>query len=133
MKNTVDFRQFSDSMRESIANSAINDVKGGSSPKTVAEKYGTTLMTVHRWVKKSEGVTNIAFKPKGRPTDAPKGKHVKPNTINCRMLPKAVVEAVKASSVAKVKEGVDITKVAEDFGITKLTLTKWVDAANTVA
>lgn len=126
MKNTLDYRQFSDSLRTAGATAAIHAVQAGESCKSVAEKFGTTLMTVHRWVKKAEGTDAITFKHKGRPTDAPKGKHVKPPVVNYRLLPKALVEVAKASAIAKVKAGEELTKVAEDFGISKLTLTKWV-------
>lgn len=125
MKNTLDYRQFSDSLRLAGATAVISAVKAGESCKSVAEKFGTTLMTIHRWVKKAEGDT-IAFKVKGRPTDAPKGNHRKPPVVNYRLLPKALVDVAKASAVAKVKAGEELTKVAEDFGISKLTLTKWV-------
>ena len=126
MKNTLDYRQFSDCLRIAGATAAISAVKAGESCKSVAEKFGTTLMTVHRWVKKAEGADAISFKVKGRPTDAPKGNHRKPPVVNYRLLPKALVEVAKASAVAKVKEGEDLAKVADDFGISKLTLTKWV-------
>lgn len=126
MKTTLDYRQFSDSMRIAGATAAISAVKAGESPKSVAEKFGTTLMTVHRWVKKAGDTDAISFKVKGRPTDAPKGNHRKPPVVNYRLLPKALVDVVKAAAIAKVKAGGDIAKVAEDFGIAKLTLTKWV-------
>ena len=126
MKNiNIDYRQLPDALREAGANLAISEVKAGTSEADVAQKFGTTKLTIHRWVGQGE---EVKFKHRGRPTEkeTATSKHSKPIEIDYRALPEALRTAARLSAIAKVKAGESITSVASQFGTTFLTVSHWV-------
>lgn len=120
-------RSLPESQRVAIAHNAIGAVKNGMPEAKVAVMYGTTPMTIHRWVTKGiDG--DMHYKKKGRPAEDPNHVTVqKPSyEIDLRQLTDAQRMAVREASVQKVKAGEPLNATSLKFGVSMLTLSRWI-------
>ena len=126
-------RSLPEFQRIAIANDAVNAVHAGKPEKTVAEMYGTTTVTLHRWLKQADRIGNVNYKKKGRPTIDPSHVYVhnKIYEIDLRQLTPAQRDSIRHAAVEKIQMGERIDVTSHLFAVSPHTLHRWVQDEET--
>ena len=131
----IDLREIPEVAREATAKAVVKRVSAGERQVDLAKEFGTTTITVNRWVKLARK-GELVFHSRGRPssTGTPKN-HKEPAQIDYTLCPPTLAKVVRqtAAKLAFRLSDKKREQIATRFGTTVAVLNHWIEQEAKVA